>query len=153
MPRESCAFGYNVAPRIVRPFPPLGHNRHMSKQAQWIVGLNAVASALEHDAEHVREVLLEAGGKNPRIVEIEGNARRLGIDVRRVAQQVAQAIPGLRGFAGIDVVWHAQRGPVVIEVNPRVTCAYVGLSAALRRPQLAAEILATFAAQELASVA
>ena len=35
----------------------------MSKSAQWIVGLNAVASALEHDAEHVREVLLEAGAK------------------------------------------------------------------------------------------
>ena len=32
----------------------------MSKQNQWIVGINAVASALEHDAEHVREVLLEA---------------------------------------------------------------------------------------------
>lgn len=68
--------------------------------------------------------------------------------LRRVAQQVAQAIPGLRGFAGIDVVWHAQRGPVVIEVNPRVTCAYVGLSATLRRPQLAAEILALFAAPQ-----
>ena len=52
------------------------HNARMSKQAQWIVGLNAVASALEHDAEHVREVLLEAGGKNPRIIEIEQEARR-----------------------------------------------------------------------------
>ena len=66
----------------------------MSKQAQWIVGLNAVASALEHDAEHVREVLLEAGGKNPRIVEIEGNARRLGIDVRRVAGQALDGVAG-----------------------------------------------------------
>jgi predicted ATP-grasp superfamily ATP-dependent carboligase len=66
--------------------------------------------------------------------------------LRRVAQQVAQAMPGLRGFAGIDLVWHAQRGPVVIEVNPRVTSAYVGLSAALRRPQLAGEILAVFGA-------
>ena len=66
----------------------------MNKQAQWIVGLNAVTSALEHDAEHVREVLLEAGGKNPRIAELEGNARRLGIDVRRVAQQ---ALDGLAG--------------------------------------------------------
>lgn len=64
--------------------------------------------------------------------------------LRRVARQVAQAIPGLRGFAGVDVVWHARRGPVVIEVNPRVTCAYVGLSAALRRPRLAGEILAAF---------
>ena len=66
----------------------------MSKQAQWIVGLNAVASALEHDAEHVREVLLEAGGKNPRIVELEQQARRLGIDVRRVAGQALDGVAG-----------------------------------------------------------
>jgi len=59
-----------------------------------------------------------------------------------LAMQVARAIPGLRGFAGIDLVWHPQRGPVVIEVNPRVTCAYVGLSAALGR-NLAAELVAS----------
>ncbi len=58
----------------------------------------------------------------------------------RVARDVVQAIPGLRGFIGIDVVWHEARGPVVIEVNPRLTCAYVGLSAALGR-NLAAELL------------
>jgi predicted ATP-grasp superfamily ATP-dependent carboligase len=57
-----------------------------------------------------------------------------------LAHQVANAMAGLRGFAGIDLVWHAQRGPVVIEVNPRVTCAYVGLSAALGR-NLAADTL------------
>ena len=66
----------------------------MSKQAQWIVGLNAVASALEHDAEHVREVLLEAGAKNPRIAEIESAARRRDIDVRRVAQQALDGVAG-----------------------------------------------------------
>ena len=33
------------------------------------------------------------------------------------------------------------RGPVLIEVNPRVTCAYVGLSQALRH-NLAAEVIA-----------
>ncbi len=71
------------------------HNARMTnKSAQWIVGLNAVASALEHDAEHVREVLLEAGGKNSRIVELEGNARRLGIEVRRVAQQALDGVAG-----------------------------------------------------------
>lgn len=58
-----------------------------------------------------------------------------------LARQVTRAIPGLRGFVGVDLVWHARRGPVVIEVNPRVTCAYVGLSAALRR-NLGAELLA-----------
>ena len=70
------------------------HNARMSKQAQWIVGLNAVASALEHDAEHVREVLLEAGGKNPRIFEIEQEARRKDIDVRRVAQSALDGVSG-----------------------------------------------------------
>ena len=38
----------------------------MSKQNQWIVGVNAVASSIEKDAENVREVLIEAGSKNPR---------------------------------------------------------------------------------------
>ncbi len=58
-----------------------------------------------------------------------------------LAARVHQAIPGLRGFVGIDLVWHARRGPVVIEVNPRVTGAYVGLSRALGR-NLAAEVIA-----------
>jgi tyramine---L-glutamate ligase len=55
--------------------------------------------------------------------------------------RVVAAIPGLRGFVGIDLNWHARRGPVVIEVNPRVTCAYVGLPERLGRC-LAAEVLA-----------
>ncbi|MEF7612959.1 ATP-grasp domain-containing protein [Aquincola sp. MAHUQ-54] len=59
----------------------------------------------------------------------------------RIADAVARALPGLRGFVGIDLVWHRLRGPVVIEVNPRVTCAYEGLSAALDR-SIAAEVLA-----------
>ncbi|MBV2208904.1 MAG: 23S rRNA (guanosine(2251)-2'-O)-methyltransferase RlmB [Thermomonas sp.] len=66
----------------------------MSKSSQWVVGLNAVASALEHDAKHVHEVLLEAGSKNPRIADIEQQARRKEIDVRRVT---AQALDGVAG--------------------------------------------------------
>jgi predicted ATP-grasp superfamily ATP-dependent carboligase len=64
-----------------------------------------------------------------------------GRALARLADQVAGAIAGLRGFVGIDLVWHPRRGPVVIEVNPRVTCAYVGLSAALGR-NLAVELVA-----------
>lgn len=58
-----------------------------------------------------------------------------------LAGQVAAALPGLRGYVGIDIVWNERKGPVVIEVNPRVTCAYVGLSAILDR-NLAADVLA-----------
>ncbi|HET6435881.1 MAG TPA: 23S rRNA (guanosine(2251)-2'-O)-methyltransferase RlmB [Xanthomonadaceae bacterium] len=65
-----------------------------NKASQWIAGINAVAAAVEHDAEHVREVLLEAGAKNPRIADIETNARRAGIDVRRVAQQALDGVAG-----------------------------------------------------------
>jgi tyramine---L-glutamate ligase len=60
--------------------------------------------------------------------------------LRALAQKVARLLPGLRGFVGIDLVWHAQRGPVLIEINPRVTCAYVGLSALMKR-NIAAELL------------
>jgi 23S rRNA (guanosine2251-2'-O)-methyltransferase len=62
--------------------------------SSWIAGINAVASSLEHDAEHVREVLIEAGQKNPRLVEIEERARQLDVPVRKVN---AQAIGGVAG--------------------------------------------------------
>ena len=61
--------------------------------------------------------------------------------LRAWAQVLARAVPGLRGYVGVDLVWHAQRGPVLIEINPRVTMACVGLSAALGR-NLASAVLA-----------
>jgi predicted ATP-grasp superfamily ATP-dependent carboligase len=84
----------------------------------------------------------------------DGSLRFAGVDVdvigpddaRRpalaaLAGEVAHALPGLHGFVGIDLVWHTQRGPVLIEINPRVTSAYVGLSASLGR-NVAAALLA-----------
>ena len=35
----------------------------MSKNSQWIVGVNAVASSIEKDPDNVREVLIEAGSQ------------------------------------------------------------------------------------------
>ena len=46
--------------------------------------------------------------------------------VRAMAEMVAAAIPGLWGYVSIDFVMSA-RGPVIIEINPRVTDAYVGM--------------------------
>ncbi len=65
-----------------------------------------------------------------------------GAALNALAARVGRSVPGLRGFVGIDLVWHARRGPVVVEINPRVTCAYVGLSRALGR-NLAAEVVAS----------
>ncbi|MDE1179171.1 ATP-grasp domain-containing protein [Paraburkholderia sp.] len=57
-----------------------------------------------------------------------------------LTQDIVAALPGLRGFVGVDLVWHPRRGPVVIEVNPRLTAAYVELSARLGR-NLASSLL------------
>lgn len=70
-------------------------------QKQWIAGINAVSAALEHDAEHVREVLIEAGAKNPRLAEIENRAQRLDIAVRKVATQALEGVVGNLRHQGV----------------------------------------------------
>jgi 23S rRNA (guanosine2251-2'-O)-methyltransferase len=70
-------------------------------QKQWIAGINAVSAALEHDAEHVREVLIEAGAKNPRLAEIENRAQRLDIAVRKVATQALDGVVGNLRHQGV----------------------------------------------------
>ncbi|UCC58891.1 MAG: ATP-grasp domain-containing protein [Candidatus Bathyarchaeum sp.] len=44
----------------------------------------------------------------------------------KTAQRVVESIRGLRGYVGVDMVL-AREGPVVIEVNPRLTISYIGL--------------------------
>jgi len=47
-----------------------------------------------------------------------------------VAAQIAAALPDLWGHVGADLV-ETRKGPVVIEINPRLTTSYVGLRDAL----------------------
>ena len=96
----------------------------MSKAGQWIAGINAVASALEHDIEHVREVLVEAGNKNARITEIEENARRKELSVRRVTHQALDGIAGGLRHQGVIARYEAPEQtsetelPALIESAP-----------------------------------
>ena len=48
------------------------------------------------------------------------------------AEEVVAAIPGLKGYVGIDMVL-TDRDAVVIEVNPRLTTSYVGVRKVLRQ--------------------
>ncbi len=77
--------------------------------AKWIAGINAVASALEHDAEHVREVLIEAGQKNPRLVEIEERARQLDLPVRKVNSQAIGGVAGELRHQGVVARYEAAK--------------------------------------------
>ncbi|GIX29288.1 MAG: hypothetical protein KatS3mg123_3169 [Burkholderiales bacterium] len=47
-----------------------------------------------------------------------------------LAQAAVAAIPGLAGFVGIDYV-QTSAGPVVLEINPRLTTSYCGLRSVL----------------------
>jgi len=92
------------------------------------------------DADPGRPAVIEFDGVDVARIPLASDQGRALDDL---AQLVAAAQPGLRGFVGIDVVWHPQRGPVVIEINPRATVAYAGMSAALGR-NVAAQVLRAF---------
>lgn len=68
----------------------------------------------------------------------------LGGPLAELAERIGTALPGLRGFVGIDFVLTPAGQPVVIEINPRLTCAYAELPARLGRC-LAGEILGQLA--------
>jgi predicted ATP-grasp superfamily ATP-dependent carboligase len=46
------------------------------------------------------------------------------------AARACASIPGLRGYVGVDLVL-TNAGPVLIEVNPRLTTAYLGVRASI----------------------
>ncbi len=48
----------------------------------------------------------------------------------KAAQTAVKSISGLRGYVGVDMVL-TRNGPVVIEVNPRLTTSYIGLRKAV----------------------
>lgn len=115
----------------------------------WIDGLPLSLSLLCADGQaellsiNRQHIIARPGGAvsyrgvDIRAEPVDSPAGRL---LGRLAERIAAAIPGLAGYVGVDLVWQPGNGPVVIEINPRLTCAYVGLSAALGR-NLAGEIL------------
>lgn len=73
----------------------------MSSGGDWIAGIHAVVAALEHDIDHVKEVLIEAGCRNPRLLDIEQTARARAVPVRRVTAQALDGIAGKLRHQGV----------------------------------------------------
>ncbi|MEJ2761617.1 MAG: ATP-grasp domain-containing protein [Gammaproteobacteria bacterium] len=74
---------------------------------------------------------------NRQEIEIgDGIVRLAGVEVGGIradwnallsfARAIGRALPGLRGYVGIDFI-QTGRGPVLVEINPRLTTAYAGL--------------------------
>ncbi len=79
-------------------------------------------------------------GEGLRLAALEVNAvPDTGGRHARLAAAVARALPGLAGYVGVDFI-ATGTGPVVLEVNPRLTTSYCGLPAALGH-NIAARIL------------
>jgi tyramine---L-glutamate ligase len=47
-----------------------------------------------------------------------------------VATKIAQTLPDLAGYVGIDVLVQGEE-VIVVEINPRLTTSYVGLTSAI----------------------
>jgi predicted ATP-grasp superfamily ATP-dependent carboligase len=79
------------------------------------------------------------GGRVPARIQEPGVVQRVAIDACR-------AVPGLRGYVGVDVVVpdSGPQMPLVVELNPRLTTSYLGYRA------LAAENLAPWLLGEAA---
>ena len=72
------------------------------------------------------------------ILKADGQLGYAGVDtgvepvtpaLRDLAERCAAAAPGLAGFVGLDLVRQPDGRLCVIEINPRLTCAYAGLAA------------------------
>ena len=101
----------------------------------WLDGPSISLSMLCVDGENL---LLSRNRQRLRISEgrvtlagLEVNAGIEGVPaLARLADRIAKAIPGLWGYVGVDLVL-TDHGPVVLEVNPRLTTSYCGMGRAL----------------------
>lgn len=121
-----------------------------------------------HDTENwVAQGLLDGDSLSLSVLFADGGARLLSVNRQRITQRgdcfvlegvtvnaiadadghwqafadaIARAVPELWGYAGVDLILTAQ-GPVVLEINPRLTTSYAGLRRA-GRGNPAAQVLA-----------
>lgn len=76
-------------------------------------------------AANRQEIAVEDGQVSLQAIQVNG-VRDDGGRLSRVAERVAAAVPGLWGYVGVDLVL-TERGPVVLEINPRLTTSYAAL--------------------------
>ncbi len=86
------------------------------------------------------------------LAALQVNCSPVSPELAGLAQSVASAIDGLHGYFGIDYV-NGSDGPVVIEINPRLTTSYAGLRRALDLNAAARVLEAAGIATPLAALA
>lgn len=79
---------------------------------------------------NVQHVTLDQNGCHLHGLDVNGLAAEIPA-LQSLADAVASAIPDLWGWVGVDLIL-GEAGPVVLEINPRLTTSYVGLHESLQ---------------------
>ena len=101
----------------------------------WVVGQAASLSVIFNENN---ALLLTY---NKQLIEVKQgrvclNACQVGEETRHwefyqsLITRIAEYFPGLKGYVGIDII-ETEDGPVVVEINPRLTTSYAGIHKAL----------------------
>ncbi len=72
-----------------------------------------------------------SGLKTPRLAACLVNAHPVNDAVRTIAIKLKTALPGLRGYVGVDLI-QCNDEYFVVDINPRLTSSFAGLSAVLK---------------------
>lgn len=110
--------------------------------SDWIVQPYLVGTAASLSLLIAEDGVCLLGCNLQRIVQMDDRFSFLGCLVNGVdchlepllslGRSIATAIPGLWGYIGVDFIL-TETGPVVLEVNPRLTTSYVGLTRSVDR--------------------
>jgi 23S rRNA (guanosine2251-2'-O)-methyltransferase len=73
----------------------------------WIVGINPVEGALSNDAERVRELVVEQGQRNARVLELAERAKALKIMVNHRPREQLDKLAGEARHQGVAALYEA----------------------------------------------
>jgi len=115
--RGNPAQGGNAVIQPFIPGAPISISLLAQRGRAWILACNTQDVRREGDALSYR------GGT-------VGGAEELRPALTPIAEAIAEALPELWGYVGVDLV-ATPAGPVVLEINPRLTSSYAGLRASI----------------------
>ena len=102
---------------------------------EYIQGISASISMVCHGGQSTvfgcnQQLFAFKNGKGHLSGIIVNGLHKFSDQFTNIAGQICAAIKGLSGYVGVDLVVTDQ-GPLVLEINPRLTTAYVGLRQSL----------------------
>jgi predicted ATP-grasp superfamily ATP-dependent carboligase len=68
--------------------------------------------------------------KTYQLKQILVNFKKSDKDYQNIVDRIATAVPGLRGYVGIDLIEHRNGKVYILEINPRLTTSYAGIKKA-----------------------